>query len=144
MTSFDEDKSGIDMAVELEWNDYDTGLFTQKLYRHVKNDEVSFELQAKPGSLLTDFGVVVAGGLTVKIIAGIGRYLLDRHQSAKTRGRDVPSPTVFLFIDGQEYEITVQDEEDVQEIKALAEIKAEREGDDGQQSIDDYRRDGEE
>jgi len=132
-------ESDVDMAVELEWDDYDTGLFTQKLYRHVKNNEVSFELEAEPGSLLASFGVAVASGLTVAVVTGVGRYLLKRHQSAEDRGRDLPHPTVFVFIDGQEHEITVRDEEDVQEIRRLAELKAEQEGDDGQQSMDDYR-----
>jgi len=132
-------ESDVDMAVELEWDDYDTGLFTQKLYRHVKNNEVSFELEAEPGSLLASFGVAVASGLTVAVVTGVGRYLLKRHQSAEDRGRDLPHPTVFVFIDGQEHEITVRDEEDAQEIRRLAELKAEQEGDDGQQSMDDYR-----
>jgi len=132
-------ESDVDMAVELEWNDYDTGLFTQKLYRHVRNNEVRFEVKVNPGSLLADFGVVVVGGLTVKIIAEVGRYLLDRYQSARERERDISYPTVFVFIDGQEHEITVRDEEDVQEIRELAELKTEQEGDNGQQSMDDYR-----
>jgi len=138
MSSPEGYRPDVDLAVELQWSDYDTGLFTQKLYRHVKNNEVSFELEAEPGSVLTSFGVAVTSGVTVAVITGIGRYLWKRHQAATDRGRDFPNPTVLVFIEGQKYEITVQDEEDVREIERLANLKAEEERDDGQQSMDDY------
>lgn len=115
----------IDMRLELQWNDYDTGLLTQKLYRHVKKEDTSFQHEAEPGSLIATYGVTVASGVTVTVIAGIGQYLLKRIRRATKEDREVERTKVIIFIEDSSYEIAVEDEEDVEEIRKLAERKAE-------------------
>lgn len=118
-----------DIRIELQWNDYDTGLLTQKLYRHVRKEDASFQHEAEPGSLIATYGVAVASGVTVTVIAGLGRYLLKRIRRAAKDDREVERTTVIIYIEEESYEITVEDEEDVEEIRRLAERKVEIEND---------------
>jgi hypothetical protein len=118
-----------DVRVELDWNDYDTGLLTQKLYRHVKKGETSFQHEAEPGSLLASYGVAVASGVTVTVIGGLGGYLWKRIQRAEQDGRRMNKTRVIVYIENEEFEVKVESEEDAEEVRRLARLKQEKEGD---------------
>jgi len=116
-----------DVRVELDWNDYDTGLLTQKLYRHVKKGETSFQHEAEPGSLLATYGVTVASGVTVTVIGELGRYLWKRIQRAEQDGRRVNKTRIIVYIEDEKFEVNVEGEEDAKELQRLARLKQERE-----------------
>jgi hypothetical protein len=117
-----------DVRVELDWNDYDTGLLTQKLYRHVKKGEASFQHEAEPGSLLATYSVNVASGVTVTFICGLGMYLWKRIQRAEQDGRRVNKTRAIIYIEDEEFEVNVESEEDAEEVRRLARLKQEKEG----------------
>lgn len=123
-----------DLRVELHWHEYDTGLFTEKLYRHVRRDEAEFRLEASPGSLETQFAVAFIAGSASKITVDIAKYLLKRRIRARSNEREASDTKVIVLIDGEEYEVNVQSEEDVNEVKRLARRKAEVE----QSELDDF------
>jgi hypothetical protein len=127
MSTFESSEE--DVRVELDWNDYDTGLLTQKLYRHVRRGETSFQHEAEPGSLLATYGVTVASGVTVTVIGGLGTYLWKRVQRARKDDRRTRKTKVIVYIGEEEFEVNVESEEDAKEVRRLAKMKEEREGD---------------
>lgn len=116
-----------DARVELRWNAYDTGLFTEKLYRHVQRGEVAFDLQAGPGSLHTRVALDVSANVTVDLIGDVGRYLLKRREVATGDQREAGQTHVIVVVDGVEYGVEVDEEADVAELRRLAMRKGEGE-----------------
>lgn len=76
-----------EMRVELNWQSYNTGLFTNKLYRHVQRGEFDHSIEAKPGSLVTTFLIGVSSALTVEIIKELSIYIARRHRNELRRRR---------------------------------------------------------
>ncbi len=112
-----------DVRVELAWNPYDAGLFTDKLYRHVEREEATFRLDATHGSLYTAVAISVASSFTVELISEIGRYLLKRRRVAKDANRVVDRTYVVVVVDGVDHGVEVTDDGDIDELRNLARRK---------------------
>lgn len=113
--NFDDSKDGMEgLVVELEWNDYDTGLFADKMFRHVRRGEVDFKLEAKRGSLLSEFLIPAAAVTTGGVLSNIIWYLFKRRLRDDGSHRDMPPATVIVQVDDRQQIIDLRSEQDVQ------------------------------
>mgnify|MGYP000687031832 CR=1 FL=1 len=132
---FDDSVDGREgVLVELQWNDYDTGLFANKMFRHVRRGDVDFKLEAKRGSLLTEFLIPAAAVTTGGVLTNIIWYLFKRRQRDDGSSRDMPPATVMVYVDDMEQIIDLRNEEDVRRALELVEEV----DDEDQSGLDDF------
>lgn len=128
------DGEPVDVVVGLRWDDYNTALFVEKLFRHVRREELRFDLEARSGSVETSFAVSVAPGMTVEVVENVARYLLRRSTRAD---HDLADPDVELLVDGESRPFTLEEEDDVRDIVREAHAKVR---DEDQRELDDFSR----
>ena len=132
MDGRDAEPDAIDLRVELEWDDYNTGLFTEKLIRHVRRDELEFDLAARSGPPETTYSIVIVQGNAVPISESVARYLFRRVNRAE---RNLPYPLCAVYVDDVAYETTIREEEDVRAVVERAHQKVKHED---QRNLDEF------
>lgn len=119
--SFRHENERLKMRVRLGWGSYNTGLLTNKLYRHVETGDFDHSIEARPGSLITEITIGVSVTLSVELVKEIGKYIAKRHDNEKKRKQEhydpnVPPTEITINGDHNEINITVESERDVYEL----------------------------
>lgn len=132
MDGREDDDEGLDLRVDLEWDDYNAGLFTEKLIRHVRRGEIEFDLEARSDPLDTTYFVTIAEGSTASIIESIAEYLFRRVNRVD---RNLAYPTCTVLVGGNGREVTIREARHVREVIELAHEKV---ADEDQRNITEF------
>ncbi len=144
------ESSETDFQVEMQWEPYDTQLYSAKLMRHTQRHETRFSHKGEPGSLLSDFAIGILANGGYDIIVNHAKYLRRRRKLAREAGRLAPPPRISIHIEntiealtditfetdvsveqsdesGLNIDIRIEDDEDVERLKEVVEILEEYE-----------------
>ena len=112
-------KDNIEIEIRTHWRHYNTSLLTSKLYRHVERQELEFELEARPGSVITIFVINLTENLTAGAILELAKYLLKRSQRAREENNEVEEPELVVKHPNGENERFRINEDTIEDIKRI-------------------------
>lgn len=115
-----------DVRVELQWDDYNAGLFADKLLRHVRSGEMAFDMEARTGPPATVYVAAIDDEHTDRVLGSVARYLLRRKRRAGGGDGELPDPRLVVYVGGETREVRLRDEDDVEVVEALARRKSRR------------------
>ena len=113
MESKEELKKKGTIEIKAKWDTWNTTLLTSKLYRHVKKGEIEFELQAKKGSIITNFLVKLVYDIGITFFPDLTKYIWKRIRKQRDKGKQLPPVTVINYIDNRTIIITGSDEDEL-------------------------------
>lgn len=112
-----------EVTIDTDWDTYNTGLLTDKLYRHVNRGDFEFELKAEQGSLLVGFTLGVGASITGAVLYDLATYLAKRLQNAD--GKIEPAKVEVRLEGADIYQIEIADESDAERLLAAVDQRAE-------------------
>jgi|SRR3989339_1438388 len=92
------------VKVIAEWGVDDASSFTDKLYEYTSKGDISFELRAKKGSLMTEFIISITGGVASAVLYDLIKLIFNRLKQQKLKGKGIKP--VHIFTLKEEYVIT--------------------------------------
>jgi len=82
---------------------------TQLLFEYVSQGKISFEMNSKKGSIVSEFVVNVLGGLFSAVIYDLVKKIYNRLKEERHRGREIKP--VYIFLPDRQYILTGKEED---------------------------------
>ena len=92
------------IKIHAEWNINDASYFVKKLYEYVEESKISFELNAKKGSIINEFFITIFGGIASALIYDLIKTIFNLLKKERIKGNQVKP--VYIFTLKEEYIIT--------------------------------------
>jgi len=92
------------LKIIADWDSESANYFTGELYKYVKKGNLSFDLHANRGSLLTEFVISIVSGIASAILYDLIKIIFNRLKRNRLNGKLVKPVHFFTF--KEEYVIT--------------------------------------
>lgn len=80
-----------------EWDVDDAKDFTNRLYEYTDNGDISFELNARKGSLITEFIISITGGVASAILYDLIKMIFNKVKQEKIKGKEIKPIHIFTL-----------------------------------------------
>lgn len=90
--------------ISAEWDVDSATYFTRRLYEYVHNGRISFELNTRKGSLVTQFTITIIEGVLSAILYDLIKMIY--HLLKKRKEKNEIIKPVYIFTEKEEFVIT--------------------------------------
>lgn len=90
--------------IHAEWDSESATYFTRELYRYAEKGRISFELNTRKGSLLTDFLVSILANVVTDVFYNLIKKIYKIVRKQKQKGKVIKP--VHIFTEKEEFIIT--------------------------------------
>lgn len=98
------DNEPVQFKIQANWDVEDAVNFTKELYDSTNKGIISFELNARKGSLSTDFVITILTGVASAFLYDIIKFIFKLLKRDKDNNREIKP--VYIFTDKEEFIIT--------------------------------------
>jgi len=85
-----------EISIKLHWDKQNTSIIVSNLLKYVEKEEIKFKMEAKRGTILTNFFInvaedIVAGGILLLIVWELEK----RMRKARKKDKELPTPNIL-------------------------------------------------
>ena len=92
--------------------DVDSSVFVTKLlFEYVSQGKITFELNSKKGSIVSEFVVNVLGGLFSAVLYDLVKKVYNHLKEQRKNGKDIKP--VYVFLPDRQYVLTGKDDDNL-------------------------------